>query len=228
MTTAVIESLANRGNIATADFQIGLMHRLVVIPAVLEDVGDGGWRRHYATVSVTAGSTGPFSLPSDFGKMIGLYPPYKTTSDTRLSGEESLQFIGEDPDEVAMNLAATGVTPAPPAAYWIVADPTQSNALKAVHTDVPADKNYTMEAVYNWVIVWPDPGTWTASVELDPYLPTELQNAIISRLRATIIADRYGMGDARYQKEYEDSNVWIERCKNKKYLARRNFTIRVV
>ena len=45
MTTDQVESAANRGDIATADFQLGTVLRYSVIPQFLEDCGRIGWRR---------------------------------------------------------------------------------------------------------------------------------------------------------------------------------------
>lgn len=109
MTTAEIETAANRGGLATSDFNIGQVLRSQVIPDFLEQVGPASWRKRYKTITTTAG-TQQYNLDQDCLKVWEAYrlpnPPFS-----------SLKYIGEDP--LAVSLAESGPAQAQPTGYYI-------------------------------------------------------------------------------------------------------------
>lgn len=111
MTTLEIETEANTGYIANADFNVGVVLRRAIIPEFLDGVGNPGWRRRTVTVSASAGANG-FNLPRDFMNMEGIYPNPNPCGSGR-----GLTFIGDDPEKLAA--AKLNTTPAPPCGYYL-------------------------------------------------------------------------------------------------------------
>lgn len=111
MTTAQIETAANRGSIANGDFNAGQVLRRQVIPQFLEDVGICSWRKRYKTVTTVAG-TQTYDLDTNCLKIHEAYrmPP--------VSWQPPLKYIGEDP--LAVALAEAAATQAAPTEYYMV------------------------------------------------------------------------------------------------------------
>jgi hypothetical protein len=62
-------------------------------------------------------------------------------------------------------------------------------------------------------------------VSLDQYIPEPLQAGLIHGLRAQIMVDRFGQGDQRATLEQQQYVEWVERAKNHRDLARRNYAV---
>jgi hypothetical protein len=215
MNTLQIESLANRGNIAKADFNIKTTLRRLVIPRFLLQVdnvvGQVHWRRKTLSLDFTT-SDRDKDLPTDFDRFDEVYLA-STASSTGLESEP-LDYIGEIPENVLKAEVAT--TAAKPTAYYIVAGDTNPFGMKMA---VPLDQNYTAKGVYFRLIPFTDDVT---EVDLDDYIPWQYQAAIVHLLRAEIYADRYGFGDQRYTEEKQRGDEFIAMMAVKKEPAPRN------
>lgn len=239
MTTASIEAAAGRGNIASPDIDLKVELRRNIIPRFLTDVGDVSWRRKYGTVTVTA-PTRQYNLPDDFFKMLklfrnlGLSYTWTWAEETRPWSEiveqwshfgvgvrsgayqGELPYIGEDPLLVAQAEAnpqtgnATG--------YYIV-QRTTTNLWKAVKLDNIPEVDSILPYVY---LTSPQFADDTTSVELDPFILPEFQWGLVCGLRAEIFLDRFGRGDARYDRETERYEQWVMRAAEHKAQAPRN------
>lgn len=221
MTTAQIESLANRENLANYDFNVGMVLREQVIPTFLLDtdavVGKAYWRRRLATISVTASdSDRDYDLPSAFDRMDG---EIRFTSSSE--NYPPLKYIGEDPE--AVNRAEAATNQMRPTAYYLV--PGSSTGLLAIRFNTYPDAPYTLRYGYLTKIPFDDD---TTSIDLALYIPSQFHIAIMHGLRAAILEDRYGIGDTRAQTERGLYERVIDRMKLHKEPAPRNYVARVV
>ena len=110
MTTAEIELAANKGNLATADFDVGQALRYQIIPQFLEDVGPCSWRKAYKQITTIA-TRQTYALASNALK---IHEAYRAIPGGK---PVQLDYIGEDPLKVAQ--AEIAVTPAPPTGYYM-------------------------------------------------------------------------------------------------------------
>lgn len=214
MTTSQIESLANRENVASADFDVGQTLRELVIPEFLADVdrrhGKVFWRRQRATISVIASTTDrEYDLAKDFGwlEMARFY----STSCPNLP---DLKYIGEDPEAVIASEMAT--IQARPTAYDIVTGDTNRWALKF---NCFPDAAYTCHYVYYRGINFDD---YTSSVNLNPLIPPEFHSALVHKLSAYIYENRYGIKDQRAAVEHAHYDKVLDSMRSRKEGASRN------
>jgi len=185
MTTLEIENEANSGQIANADFNVGICLRRAIIPEFLDGVGNPGWRRRIAFSNVVAGDTG-FTLPRDFLNMEGVYMP-------QCSCSGGLPFIGDDPGRMA-GVTTTG-TAYEPSGYYISNTPGPGvQYFQRLNFTAPLDKAYAVTVIYYFQAVFPDN---TSDVDLSQYIPEHFQYSLIYGLRRDIYIDRYGQGDPR-------------------------------
>ncbi len=239
MTTATIEAMAGRGNIASPDIDLKVELRRNIIPRFLLDIGDVSWRRKYATIPVTA-PTRQYNLPNDFFKMVRFYrdmglasnwtwseattPWGEITEDwehwgvgIRVPGDKvGMLYIGDDPLLVAQSESST--VAGTPTGYYIVQRETGST-WKALKLNCIPDVDMILPYVY---LTSPQFADDTTSVDLDPYILPEFQWGLVCGLRAEIFLDRFGRGDQRYDREngrYED---WVMRACEHQAQAPRN------
>lgn len=205
MNTSQIELAANRGDLATADFQIGLVLRSMVVPAFLEDVGRIGWRKNLHTVTVAAGSR-LVTMPEDFFEV----------ADVLLAGDtKPLAYIGEDPTRVAQAEAdsSTGALES----YYLVRDPVDPNRW-AVKFNRAAGSSRSVTITYYWYVAYGDD---SQDVDMRRYIPEQYHWALVDLLRREIIDDRYGQGDQRYTAANLKYQDWLKRIHTKRELAPR-------
>lgn len=217
MNASLVETLANRGDLATADFQIGATLRFGVIPEFLTDVARVGWRKRTVSLTLPQGAR-EVALPRDFGDMGGIWiPPIQDPSDP------GLIYFGESDVEVAN--AEETTDPGAPAGYYLPMASSGDLSHRAVRVDRPADRNYSLRSVYFWKI--PFENDQDDSIDLDLYIPSQYQWALVDLLRAKIIDDRYSEGDPRYQAAMDSYNKWVSKVLVTRELARRNHVIYV-
>lgn len=220
MKTDEIEKLANRGNVATADFDVKLVLRTVVIPAFLDDCREAAWRKKVSTLSVTQ-SVQTVDLPDDFQKVLQISPG---------EGNRTLQYlryIGEDPD--AMLAAEACITPGSPTGYYITkrlppgGTVGEDEVWKRLKFDVIPATSFTAYYIY---MLQPYFGgaLATKAVNMDPYVPANLQAGLVHGLRAQILIDRYGEGDTRAKTEQEQRERYVSRALgSQKDFGRQNY-----
>lgn len=207
MQTTQIETAANRGDIATADFQIGLVLRSQVIPAFLEDVGRIGWRRKIVQITPASGKQ-TYSLPDDFFEVADVY----------IAGNiNPIPFIGEDPalvTQAEMTTSGGGWT-----GYYLVRDPDRVTGW-AIKFDAPAGVAGGPVAYvhYYWFVPFENE---TEEVDLREYVPEQYHWALVELLRREIIDDRCGEGDKRYVTANNKYHEWLQRIVTKRELAPR-------
>lgn len=217
MTTATIESIANRESLASADWNVGRELREKVIPKFLLDVaeivGKTSWLRKRASIDVVASSTDrDYDLPADFDRMDG-----DARISTAAGTEYGLKYIGEDPEALNRMEAATQQTR--PSGFDILTGETNA---WAVRFNTYPDAAYTMRYVYYFRIPFDD---YTSSVDMDGYVPAQFQYALVHALRAEIMGDRFGIEDGRYVKEKQDYQEFVSRMKGHKEFAARSHAV---
>jgi hypothetical protein len=207
MNTSQIELAANRGDIATADFQIGLVLRSQVIPAFLEDVGRIGWRTKCHSFTPTPGKQYE-SLPDDFFEVADVVMVGKT---------DPLDFIGEDPTLVTA--AEANATAGAWTGYYLIRDPDNPTGW-AIKFNAPAGagSSSVVHVHYYWYIPFEDE---SRDVDLRLYLPEQYHWALVELLRREIIDDRFGQGDQRYGTANVKYQEWLKRITTKRALAPR-------
>jgi len=220
METIDVETLANAGAIAAADFELGRNLRHIVIPKFFLDVdnvvGRVHWRRQVWTQLLTLGIRN-YDLPEDWER----FEILKLQTATGLE-EAEMTYIGESADYVLEAEAAT--VPGKPAYYYVVAgsDPVTTGKPFALRIGNPTDSAYTLLGVYQRQIPFEND---TDSMLLDPYIPKQYQGALVLALRAKIYENRYGIGDNRYQSTDDEYDEWIDRMSIKKEPAPRGHAV---
>lgn len=203
MTTAQIETHANRGDVAR-DFDLGSVLRYQVIPEFLQDVKVCSWRKRYATVT-TAAAGRHYVLASDFAEM------REVTRD----GYGDLEYIGEDDQKVLA--AENSTTNAKPTAYYIGRNPAVSGSGSThLFLSAPADGVYTIRYGYLYRIVFTDT---TTSVDLKQYIPEEYHWGLVDGLKREIYEDRFGLNDPRALKAASNFDAWKQRALNSPEIA---------
>jgi len=216
MTTAQIESLANRESIANADFDVGQVLREIVFPTFYADVddviGDASWRRKMSTLSIVASTTvRNYDLAADFDRMEQLrlittaasYPP--------------LKYVGEDPGQLTSAEAATGQTR--PTGYYIVPGVVSTWAVKL---NTFPEAAYTAHYVYYSRLTFTD---YTTDVSVNSYVPAKYQFALVHLLRHEIFSDRYGIGDDRASTALAKYGQAVSKMVAGKEQAPRNYAV---
>lgn len=204
MTTADIETIANKGTVAR-DLNVGQVLRRQIVPEFLLDVKACGWRKKWATISTVAG-TQNYALASDFGEM----------REVQIVGYEPLEYIGEDAEKVFAAKAATAR--ARPTGYYLGRDPGSTGAaFKYLFLNAPADGVYTIRYNYFYIIPFSDDVT---SVDLVAWIPDEFHWGLVEGLKREVYEDRFGLGDPRAAKAAERFEKWKSRALNNTELAK--------
>lgn len=195
MTTAEIEGYANEEGLVIGSSDINLKVRLrrKVIPKWEMDVGECAWRRKNTTLSVVANDR-EYDLPADFGKMLDL-PEWRDSSRT----VRRLRYIGEDTS--AMAEAESSTTPGSPAGYYFSRVTGPPTALRAIKFDVIPSASFTLYYSYLSEIQFAD---LTTAVELDNYMPTKFQWALVEALKMEIYKGRISINDQRLVSAIEE------------------------
>lgn len=221
MTTETLANLANLDNVGSGlDLQVIL--RDLVFPEFFLDVGEASWRNAVDSVSLVAGDRQK-DLPDDFWAMKSiLIPPTGSTQVAK--GEGELKYIGED--TAAMLAAEVNTTQRKPTGYWIAAragtagDPGVGS-FRAVRFDAPSDAPYTATFVYERGPVFADAQT---NVNLDTWMPSIAQGALVKLLRRRVMEDRFGQNDPRYVLANDEYSVILSNILDRgTQQARRNY-----
>lgn len=208
MTTAQIEARADPSSVATADLNLKLELRHNVVPDFMEDVGYVSWRRKHISKPLTAAASYVDIIDNtySFSHMKSVY----------LEGhwDNPLSYIGEDPIEVLKAKANT--VAGKPSSYYLE---SSGSAFHRVGFNVPADLAYIVWMSFDLHVKWPDD---TSSVDLDTYIPSQFQWALVCGLRKFVYRERFGIGDERYQEATAEYERWKSRAKKSPELARTN------
>lgn len=212
MMSDQIESYANVGDIAGPDLNLKVLLRHNVVPMFLADVSYVSWRRKPGSVALVIGDKQK-TLPDDFWQM------QVVSLNTDLT--EGLPYIGEDPQKL---LAAEANTNAgKPGGYYLKPRPLSENGqLTSIVFDAPADTSYTAYFAYYTNIYFADD---IAPVDFNKYIPAQFQWALVERLKAEIMVNRFGVADNRYLQANEAYQQWVARASQSPELARRNVAI---
>jgi len=204
MTTATIAAAADTKGLAGSDMDLQVLLRRNVIPAFLEDVGYVSWRRQATTASVALGARYFALATANFWHM-------KTVA---LATEEEtpLNYIGDD--EVQVLKAEANTTNAKPTGYYMK---IHTDGTWRAYFDAPFDSARTVAYVYDTNILFADD---TTVVNLDIYIPSQFQWALVEGLKAEIFYDRYGVGDDRYTAAKAKRDEWVQRARNSPELSR--------
>jgi len=192
MTTSDVERRANREGLADANFELQETLRLDIVPQFLADVaevvGIPHWRRK--TLSLSFNTTDRnYDLPANWHRFIELRLGLTTGG----MAADPMIYIGEHPDKILSCEAATVAVC--PSRYYVVQSTTAG--LWAVRLAAPSDAAYTARGVYLWRIPF-DEADPSEDIDLNEYMPTDIQYALVHGLRMRILEDRVGMEDSRY------------------------------
>lgn len=218
MTSDQIIALANKDAIGNG-LDLEMILRTEACLEFFSDIGDVRWRRISTTLTLTIG-TKTADLPDDFWKMIDLKIP--PTGSTTLVKKDSLKYIGEDHSLVEQ--AEFNSVPAKPSGYYIVQRSSDST-WRSVKFDTPPDAAYIAYYTYLRGPVFADLST---PVDMDEFVPRELQITLAECLRRKILLDRVGQGDPRYavaQAQYDKGIAKI--VGGAQDQARRNYVVTV-
>lgn len=219
MNTQQIANLANLDGVGSG-LDLQLILRTVTIMEYLSDIGDARWRRVNATLSLVANDRTK-NLPDDFYRMIDIKIP--PVGATQLCEKDSLRYIGEDSNLVLQSEFSTTV--AKPVAYYIVPRSSSTDtSFRAIKFSETVDASYTAYYVYLRGPVFAD---LTSNVDMNNWIPELLQPGLVEGLRKRVLLDRYGQRDARYGVADAAYREWVQRAKEGKDSARRNYAVSV-
>ena len=220
MTTEMIAAMANRGSIATGDFNLNETLRYEVIPEYFGYLPEAVWRRRTSQLPIGYGNRGPHLLEDDFYSMISIHLP--DANGVIHAGDKGLKFIGEDPLAIAQAESASNAQPVPHiGGYYIVARESDSE-MKALMLSGMPDRSTA--AIYTY-LVFPYFGNGGEAVEMNRYMPEPLQHGLIHLLREKIYLDRFGEGDQRAAGARQQMEAILDKARFKYALARRNYAI---
>jgi len=203
MTTTDVEKRANREGLADANFELQETLRLDIVPQFLRDVtevvGTPHWRRQ--TLSLNFNTTERnYDLPANWGRFVELR---LKLSSGGMAGDP-MTYIGEHPDKIID--CENDTTATCPTGYYVVQG--SESGLWAVRLAAPSDAAYTARGVYYWRIPF-DPDD-PADIDLNLYMPADLQYGLVHGLRMRILEDKLGMEDSRYIRSEKAYNRLVE------------------
>lgn len=199
MTTGEIETLANPGMLANSDSDVKSILRFNIIPDFLDAVGDVAMNRKTGSVTTEVGVK-DYALPDDFLRMRMVKPALSSY------GVGELKYRGSD-EQYQIKYANTTENNKPDG-YVIVAD--ADGELKTIRFSCPADAEYTFNYTYTKTVPFKNDAD---DVDLDAYIPRELQWALVEGLKAEIFFDRFGEGDSRYITATQKYDRWVSKAK---------------
>ena len=193
MTTDQILTLADPGNAAGPDLDLGAILRFKVLPEFLFDIRAATWRRKHTTI--TYSGTRTVDAPGDLD----------TVRRVMRADGESLAYIGEDESKVMAALLDS--TPGTPAGYWI--DSPGVATRHAILLDCAPAVATTYSLAYLSGIYWSQDA---GSLELNPYIPATLQWGLVEGVKRELWRERAGVGDQRYMAAAGEYEMWKERA----------------
>lgn len=195
MTTTQIVSYSNTKDLASTDVNLEVLLRRKIVPYFLGRVGYVAWRRKQDTAVVSAGSKSFYISDSDFWHMKTLV----------ISGEETtpLRYIGDDEIKVLQSVA-NGQS-AKPDGYHLDIVVDGSTPTWRVVLNAPLDISRTFAYVYDTNVFFSNDSTL---IDLDNYIPTQFQWALVELLKAEVHADR-AAEDPRYARAMDEAEKII-------------------
>lgn len=206
MMTSEVQTYADIGGISVPDLNLAALLRLSVCPKFMHDVGYTSWRRKIGTVNANAQAV---ALPTDCDMIEGVYKGAPTASNPPLI------YIGENPDSV---MAAEGSAPGVPSGYYFYPDGS-GNPLGFIKFSCSPSPTFTATLVYYRKFTFADN---TTDVDLNLWVPSQYQWALVEKLKAEIYKIRSGIGDPGYIVAEQEYKIFVERATDNKEQARRN------
>ena len=206
MTTATIQSEANRTGQASADMDLGVLLRRKTIPLFFERVGKPVWRRKVTSTN-TVINQNYVDLAIDFHS---LEKAYFGTANFTDGGD--LTYIGDSYEELAAAAAAT--VAADPAKFYL--GYTAAGALQRMYFQAPAATVGPIWYIYYRFAVFADD---TTSVNMAQYIPEQFHWGLVEALKEEIYFERYGLGDHRYEAQRDRAMEWAVRAQTSMEMA---------
>lgn len=193
MTVTEILTLADPGELATADLDLATALREKVIHEFLADIGYPSWARTFDTKTLVAGNRYVDITTETFRQMRNVFiaPNYDE--------DDALLYIGDDDSKVLAAMANT--VQQKPTAYYLG---FTGSVFERIYFDSPADSNYTVAFVYYKRIP-------SAASDLDPYIPADVQWPLVEGLRRYLYRERVGIEDRRFIDADQEYGRWISR-----------------
>lgn len=190
MLSSQILVLADPSKQAAPSLDLAQVLVMKVLPEFLLAVGSASWRRPVVAFPILP-SVRTYDLPADCDTVRLLQ---RTQDDT-------LTCIGENPGLIAQSLMDT--TPAAPSGYWTVMPGTSARMAVQLNS-IPASGE-TLYLSYDRGVYW-DPTA--GDLDLDPYVPLNLQWGLVEGLKAVLYLERFGQDDGRYQVAAAQFEQW--------------------
>jgi len=199
VTTDEVVAAADPENIASRDINLRLFLKNNALPAYLHDLGYPFFSRDQQTAQVAADAT--------FVDLNGVTNIRSIKHVSIQVGSEwpALDNIGEDSARklTALRDIASG-TSAKPTGWWLSWSGTGWNR---INFDKKTDSSY-------WVgIEWyrSIPYDGVSNLQLDPFIPPDMQFPLVLLCRAEKERNRIGQGENRYPITMQEYQMWLER-----------------
>lgn len=197
MTTLQIETLADPGQLASADLDLKMVLRRKVIYELLYDLGYPSWSRTHDTKALAAGARYVDVTTNTFRQMRSVFiAPY-------YEEQYGLTYIGDDDSKVLAAMATTATEK--PTQYYLG---FTGSRFERIYFNTIADAAYTVAFVYYKRIPFVDD---SSSLDLDPYIPADAQWPLVEGLRRYLYRERVGLEDRRYIEADQEYGRWIAR-----------------
>lgn len=197
MTTLDIETQADPGELAGADLNLKLVLRQKVVYEFMHDLGYPSWARGYETKPLAAGLRYVDMTANTFRQMRNVFISPDFAEDN------ALEYVGDDDGKVLTAMATTSTQK--PTAYYLG---STGSTFERIFFNAIADTAYTVGYVYYKRIPFSDN---TSTLDLDPYIPEDVQWALVEGLRRYLYRERVGMEDRRYVEADQEYGRWISR-----------------
>ena len=217
MTTLDIENYANEDGLAVgaSDVNLGIRLRQKVVPKWEIDVGHAAWRRRFATINVASGDR-EYDLPADFSDILEI-PIYD-----KGGLHSKLWYIGESSPYVSA--AAADLTPGTPEGFYIGKSPTPPNDMRVLILNKAPDSAAIIRYGYLSRVIFTD---FTTSVEMNLYMPSNLQWGLVEGLKKELYIARFGIEDRRVADAQAEYQRFVDLAIEYKEPGRRNQLKRV-
>lgn len=198
MTTNEVVAAADPEGVASADVNLAQFLHISAIPAYFHDLGYPFFTRDQHLVQTTVGTeyvdlsvTNVRSI-----KHVGIQEGVRWPA---------LDNIGEDSERklTAKRDISIG-TPAKPTAWWFG---SSGSAWNRINLNCKPDQQYWLGVEWYKEIPW----TGSGDIELDTFIPHDMQFPLVLLCRAEKERNRIGQGENRYPLTMQEYQMWLER-----------------
>lgn len=198
MTTSEVVAAADPEGIASQDLDLTQFLHISAIPAYFHDLGYPFFTRDQYTVQIAAGV-------SYVDLNVTNVRSIKHVSIQIGSQWPKLDNIGEDSDRklTALREVASD-TRARPAAWWLG---TSGTAWNRLNFNCVTDQSYWFGVEWYKSIPW----NGVTNLQLDNYIPPDMQFPLVLLCRAEKERNRIGQGENRYPLTMQEYQMWLER-----------------